>query len=378
MSDTAKIGVINNFGHSVFNKIDVYIGNGIGKLNLENNSGNYAYKAYLINLLNYGSDSKESWMQSALFSKDDAGQFDNYEINPFETRKIKDTSDQMFEIKVPKNVNSGFLDRRSYFLDSKGIIDIVIPIHADIFHCEKFLKDGIPLYLTFLKNEDSFLLKGDDADDYEVKIIFAELLVNYCEINNEVKEAHIHALEISNLKYPIRPFNILEDTIPQGTSIFTKKAISSSIIPNLVILGLVDEEAFTGVKNKNPFNFTTANLQKIELSINGSILKIEPSFSENQYIMAFEKLMNGLNLSGLRGNNLTRKDFIKGSALYLFDLRPSKCTNGEHNLINTGTFQIQFTFKPATLNSLKLISVMEYENQLQIDKHFNAKLDFKI
>ena len=53
------------------------------------------------------------------------------------------------------------------------------------------------------------------------------------------------------------------------------------------------------------------------MSINGSILKIEPSFSENQYIMAFEKLMNGLNLSGLRGNNLTRKDFIKGSALYL-------------------------------------------------------------
>ena len=39
---------------------------------------------------------------------------------------------------------------------------------------------------------------------------------------------------------------------------------------------------------------------------------------------------------------------------------------------------IQFSFKPATLNSLKLISVMEYENQLQIDKHFNAKLDFKI
>ena len=114
------------------------------------------------------------------------------------------------------------------------------------------------------------------------------------------------------------------------------------------------------------------------MSINGIILKIEPSFSENQYIMAFEKLMNGLNLSGPRGNNLTRKDFIKGSALYLFDLRPSKCTNGEHNLINTGTFQIQFTFKPATLNSLKLISVMEYENQLQIDKHFNAKLDFKI
>ena len=55
------------------------------------------------------------------------------------------------EIKVPKNVNSEFLDRRSYFLDSKGIIDIVIP---DIFHCEKLLKDGIPLYSIFLKNED--------------------------------------------------------------------------------------------------------------------------------------------------------------------------------------------------------------------------------
>ena len=66
---------------------------------------------------------------------------------------------------------------------------------------------------------------------------------------------------------------------PQGTSIFTKKAISTSITPNLVILGLVDEEAFTGVKNKNPFNFTTAKLQKIELSINGSILKIEPDYS---------------------------------------------------------------------------------------------------
>ena len=101
MTDTTKISVINNFGHSVFNEIDVYIANGIGKLNLENNSGNNAYKEYLINLLNYGSDFKESWKHSALFSKDDAGQFDNYEINPFETRKIKDTSDQMFEYKYP-------------------------------------------------------------------------------------------------------------------------------------------------------------------------------------------------------------------------------------------------------------------------------------
>ena len=35
---------------------------------------------------------------------------------------------------------------------------------------------------------------------------------------------------------------------------------------------------------------------------------------------------------------------MDGNSIFLFDLRPSKCSDGEHFLVKSGTFQITYKF----------------------------------
>ncbi|CAF0802710.1 unnamed protein product [Brachionus calyciflorus] len=67
------VAPVNNFIHSLFSQVELSF-NG---QSLENSNNVYPYKAYLTDLLNYGQDSKNSYLQSQLFYKDDAIQMDN-------------------------------------------------------------------------------------------------------------------------------------------------------------------------------------------------------------------------------------------------------------------------------------------------------------
>ena len=70
----AKVFPINNFFHSMFSGIDLYINNKL----ITNNSDTYPYRAYLENLFSYGSDVKDNQLKAAEFwSEDEAGAFED-------------------------------------------------------------------------------------------------------------------------------------------------------------------------------------------------------------------------------------------------------------------------------------------------------------
>ena len=73
---TESVAPVNNFLHSLFSQIELSF-NG---QSFENSNNVYPYKAYITDLLNYGQDSKNSYLQSGLFYKDDGNQFDNIKL----------------------------------------------------------------------------------------------------------------------------------------------------------------------------------------------------------------------------------------------------------------------------------------------------------
>jgi len=370
--ESDNVGVINNLGHSIFNKIEVIFGEGIENKPSETND-NYAYKSYLINILNYGVDSKSTWMECGLYTEDDLG-----ELNNFNTISVKTEGEGNSKRNVSLPTNSGFLKRRKVFIDSNGVVDVIIPLHCGIFHSDRLLKDNIPLVLSFTKNPDSFLLKGSDAKDFKITISDATLLITKCQINTDVQKAILTNLQTSNLKYPLKPLKINEILIDTGLKRFKSTFQNNVIIPNFIIFGLVEDSAFNGDFNNNPFNFGTNKLTSIKLTINATTYSIDPDYTSNHYIQAYEKLLNGLNILGIRGNNLSRDHFKKGNALYFFDFRPIKSCHGEHNLIKTGVLNVSLEFFETTTKKLKLISIAEYENQMQIDKELKISYDFNI
>ena len=67
-----KVGVVNNFLHSLFKQVDVFL----KEKQVTHTTGTYSYRAYLETLFNYGPAAKKSQLTAALFCKDTAGKMD--------------------------------------------------------------------------------------------------------------------------------------------------------------------------------------------------------------------------------------------------------------------------------------------------------------
>ena len=71
-NDQSNVAPVNNFLHSLFRQVDVYLN---GK-QVTPAMGTYAYRSYIETLLNYDVSAKQSQFSSALYYKDTPGQMD--------------------------------------------------------------------------------------------------------------------------------------------------------------------------------------------------------------------------------------------------------------------------------------------------------------
>jgi hypothetical protein len=373
MTVNDSIGPINNFGHSLFDKVQLSLGPEGSVKNVEHNDSNYSYKAYFLNLFNYGIDSKETWLENCLFVKDDPGKF---EI--IETKTVKEEQNQstLSSSLIPIATNSGYIKRRQLFIDSKGEIDLYFPIHCDLFHSDRYLISHIPFTLKLSKNSDRFLLMGEEG--FNVLITSAILNVRTCEINNTVKLAHLNAWKTATIKYPIKQNHVQITSIPVG--VFSYEigvgGIQSKTLPNKILFGLISDEAYNGSFKTNPFNFLNFDVTYFELRVDGQSSIIEVDYENNKYIDGYHALCDGLGFT--TGHDLTKKDYSKGNAFYFFNLNPDKGCMGQHNLIKTGSMQIKIKFKKAVEKALKLVIFFEHTNQIEIDNNYNINFDYTL
>ena len=70
--DDAPVAPVNLLMHSLFSHVDISLNDKL----ISSASDNYAYRAFLETLLNYGKAAKDSQLTSGLWYKDDAGAMD--------------------------------------------------------------------------------------------------------------------------------------------------------------------------------------------------------------------------------------------------------------------------------------------------------------
>ena len=96
----------------------------------------------------------------------------------------------------------------------------------------------------------------------------------------------------------------------------------SGQLPTRIVIGLVNNQAFNGHREQNPFNFINFNLQEIGLYLDGqqqhSVRPIQPNFASWQYIRAYNTIFSG-----------TGK---LGSDEGLFVLRPSSSSSSSRRV----------------------------------------------
>jgi hypothetical protein len=178
-----KVGVVNNFLHSLFKQVDVFL----KEKQVTPAMGTYNYRAYLETLLNYGPAAKQSQLTAALFYKDTAAK-----IN------VADPT------KAAADANLG-LKARYQFSKESGTIEMAGPIFSDVFMTDRLLLSFVDLKVVLNRSSHEFCLMASEDDvDYRVKLMDVYLKIRKVKISPSISVAHEIALKKGPAIYPIR------------------------------------------------------------------------------------------------------------------------------------------------------------------------------
>lgn len=197
-----NVGPVNNFLHSMFSQVDVFL----NQRNVCPPSSNYGYRSYIEKLLNYGYEAKTTQLQTQMWYKDDAGEMDT----------VTNTDDD--------GRNSGYL-RRQELCNNRRTFELHGRLHCDVLNQGKYIINGVEVAIRLVKQKPEFCLLSTVVASFE--IIEANLFVRKVKINTSILVAHARTLAICPARYPITRVEIKTVTISTG--------IRSKTVDNLFI-----------------------------------------------------------------------------------------------------------------------------------------------
>ncbi len=351
----AKIGPVNNWLHSLFSQVDVYMSQKL----ISPQSNTYAYRAYLETLLNYGLDAKKSHLSTVLWYDDSAGHMDDCE-----------------------DANDGLKRRRSLVKQSRSI-DMIGHLHVDICNQNKFLLNGVELRFRLVRSKDAFSLMINEGQ-YKVHISDVNLWMRRCKISPSVLLAHSKTLEHGTCKYPITHVELKSFTLPAGIQSKTLDNVFLGQVPKRVIVGLITNRAFNGDFKLNPFNFQNFKTNFFSLYVDGEQIPTKPlqphyEAGKEMSVLAYHTLFTGTGVHfSNSGNSISREDYSSGYCLMSFDLTPdlSASETSHWNLVRNGNVRIEMGFDDALTETVNCLVYAEFDNVIEIDRHRNVSTDF--
>ena len=338
----AKVFPINNFFHSMFSGIDLYINNKL----ITNNSDTYPYRAYLENLFSYGSDVKDNQLKAAEFwSEDEAGAFEDI-------------------------TNASITDRGKRVAKSKSV-ELQGKLHLDLAMQEKYLPNGLEFKLRLNRSSPQFCLMSDNYPA-KIKIDTAILRVRNVQllpaISNELNQTIAH----HNAKFPIRRVEVKTFTISSGTRSKIEDHLLTGQLPKRVFIGLVTNEAFNGNSDTNPFFFQHFNLSKMDVTCDGHSVygkPFEPRFENDQYLRSFLSVYQALaSQNQVQNCNIDYEDYKGGYCFWGYDLTPDQAADQSHlHPIKTGNLRLELQFATSLDKTINVLVYAEFDNLIEIN-----------
>ncbi|GBM14486.1 Uncharacterized protein F54H12.2 [Araneus ventricosus] len=356
LAETDKVAPVNLLLHSLFSQVDVSLNDRL----ISASSNLYPFRSYIESLLNYGSDYKKSFLTSEGFHKDTPGSLD---------------------VTDPAGDNEG-LKKRASLIEKSKVLDLIGNLHCDIFYQDRLLLNLVDLKVKLIRSKPEFCLIAPATANFSVIIEHASLFVRKVKVSPGVLLGHAKALQTTPAKYPIDRVLSKMYSISKGSFSFSQDNVFLGQMPKRLIITCVDNDAFNGTYNSNPFHFKHNNLNFLGVYVDGNPISskpLEPDYSNGQSIRAFNSLLVGSGkLASNKGIYINRDEFIQGYTLYAFDLTPDLCDGSHLNLVNQGNLRIELKFASALEKTISVLVYAEFQNMIEITNSRNVLCDFSI
>ena len=270
---------------------------------------------------------------------------------------------------------------RYEFTKESHTVDLMGPIHSDIFFQELLMVNGVNLRIKLNRAKNVFCLVSSAAGaNFKVVNTEAILFVGRVKVASFIILGHAAGLKHSSAKYPIRRIDCKVLSIPRGFSSFNPDNIFLGQIPKR----LVDTEAYNGRYRTNPFYFKHHNLTQVGVCVDGEQIPRKPLFLNfdaaggQNVIAGYQSLFSGIGrLSQDMGNQINGSDYGSGYTLFAFDLTPDHYPGDHFELIKQGNLRLELHFSEAPANTVTLIVYAEFQNVIEVDANRNVLYDYK-
>ncbi|XP_062975022.1 uncharacterized protein F54H12.2-like [Elgaria multicarinata webbii] len=355
LAAAAEVGLVNYPVASLFSQLDVTLGDRL--ISQSNNS--YPYRGYFEAVLIYSEDTLATQFSSGLFYKDIPGEL---------------------ESAVLDGNNTGFIRRANLTAQSRKI-DLLGHLHADLFFQEKLLLNGVDVKIKLTRSKDAFCLMSDVANTpYKLQILSASLFVKKVRVAPGVRLGHAEALLTANAKYPVDCVSMKVFSIPRGSHVANQENLFWGQLPKQVIIGMVDNDSYSGDDHKNPFNFQLFYTNFAALYLDGEQIPTKPfrpSFEEGHCVRGYMSLVQatGKQMKD-RALLINREDYARGYTLFAFDLMPDQEGRDHYSLIKTGNLRAEFRFGRALADTSNMIVYGVFDNVIEINHRRNVLFDY--
>jgi len=276
--------------------------------------------------------------------------------------------------------NGGLLKRRALGLESRTF-DMIGRLHADIFFQDRYMINEVGVKIKLTRSTDDFCLMGGMVG--KVHIVQASIFVRKVKLMPSVFLAHAKTLERSPAKYPIRRVVCKFFTIRQNCLDVSHEKLFSGELPTRIVIGLFDNRAYNGDRQRNPFNFQHFNLSEIAVYLVGqqqhAVRPVQPDYGHGLYIRAYNSMFIGTSkLCKDEGLYISREDYSDGYALYAFDLTADLGEEDHFSLVRHGSVRLSLKFSAALANTVTAVAHAEFENVIEADRDRNVVFDFGV
>ena len=166
--------------------------------------------------------------------------------------------------------------------------------------------------------------------------------------------------------------------VPSGSNRFDVSQVLSDRAPSLLVVGLVNAQAFGGSLNTNPYHLEHFDLNYIGFQLNSSLKAgpaLEPDFGASSFAEAYSSFHE---LSQGKGNGITQSDHKKGNALFCFNLQPhlTNLQGDVYPVMRKAHSRLEIRFKKALTKSCVVVCYMISPGLFKISESRNVFVDF--
>ena len=346
-----------NIMHTLIKSVEIYLNDKLVCLN----SQNYAHRAWFENFLGFSNNAKKSHLQAGLWTENAA---DRWEF--------------LFDKKSADSKNT---------VTSKTV-ELLGRLHNDLCFSPHALIGGVKIRIRICLNEPSYFLNFSEKvanlkASLELEAATWHPVINY--VSPVLLEGHLTALSKSPAKYFITRSEIKHQTLPQGVRDVVLDNFITGQLPRRVFLTLIDNNAFNGAIDKDPFNFDHFSVNFLALYVNGlqtPEIPYQPSFSATnpRVLREFMALYQALDQNGTDTHLVLKRNQFFKNPIFAFNLSPDQSNGGgiggHLSVISNGNVRIQLKFDTDLSKVITVMAYCEFDNLIEIDSNRNVFTDF--